>query len=246
MCGICGIFDLTGKKRIVDPAVIKQMTGKLLHRGPDGVDYHCDGNLAFGFSRLSIIDLEGGMQPLFSEDGSIILICNGEIFNYIELRRELLEKGHHFKTRTDVEVIIHLYEENGREPGFLNRLNGQFAFALYDFKKQQLFCARDHFGIIPFFYTVAHDFFIFASEIKAILAHPGVEKAVDLVGLDQVFSFPGLISPRTMFKHIKSLDNGHYLRVSPSAAAGGTVHVDDMNGIEYWDVIYPRHSCLNR
>ncbi|NIM15658.1 MAG: asparagine synthase (glutamine-hydrolyzing) [Candidatus Aminicenantes bacterium] len=240
MCGICGIFDLKGKKRIVDSTVIKKMTRKLLHRGPDGVDYYTDGDLTFGFSRLSIIDLEGGMQPLFSEDGSIIMICNGEIFNYIELRWELLEKGHRFKTRTDVEVIIHLYEESGREAGFLNQLNGQFAFALYDFKKQQLFCARDHFGVIPFFYTTADDFFIFGSEIKAILEHPLVEKAVDLVGLDQVFSFPGLISPRTMFKHIKSLDNGHYLQVSPSAAAGVTVNVDDINVFEYWDVIYPQ------
>lgn len=227
MCGICGIFDLNRKKR-VDGSIIKQMTSKLLHRGPDGEDHYINGNIAFGFSRLSIIDLEGGMQPLFNEDRSIILICNGEIFNYIELREELIKKGHRFKTRTDVEVLVHLYEESGTD--FLNQLNGQFAFAIFDFKKQQLFCARDHFGVIPFFYTTADDFFIFGSEIKAVLQHPAVKREVDLVGLDQVFSFPGLISPRTMFKDIKSLENGHYLIVKS---------LGNMKDSEYWDVIYP-------
>ena len=227
MCGICGVFDLKHKKRI-DISIIERMTSTLLHRGPDGENFYVDGNLGYGFSRLSIIDLRGGMQPLFNEDRSIILICNGEIFNYIELRKELIKKGHCFKTRTDVEVLVHLYEEKGTD--FLNQLNGQFAFAIFDFKKQQLFCARDHFGVIPFFYTTADDFFIFGSEIKAILQHPAVKREVDLVGLDQVFSFPGLMSPRTMFKDIRSLENGHYLMVK----APGNI-----KDIEYWDVIYP-------
>ncbi len=204
------------------------MTGKLLHRGPDGVNYYFDDRLSFGFTRLSIIDLEGGMQPIFNEDGSIITICNGEIFNYIELREELIKKGHRFRTQTDVEVILHLYEEKGTE--FLNRLNGQFAFVIFDFKNQQLFCARDHFGIIPFFYNTADDFFIFASEIKAILEHPKVKREVDLVGLDQILSLPGLVGPQTMFKSIKSLENGHYLLVKD----GGSIE-----DVEYWDVIYP-------
>ena len=227
MCGISGIFDLKSKKRI-HHAIIKKMTDPLWHRGPDGVRYYVNENIAFGFSRLSIIDLEGGMQPISNEDGSIIMICNGEIFNYIELRQELINRGHKFKTGTDVEVIIHLYEET--ETKFLNQMNGQFAFALFDFKKQQLFCARDQFGIIPFYYTVADDCFIFGSEIKAILQHPGVKREVELVGLDQIFSFPGLICPRTMFKNIKSLENGHYLIVN---STGRT------KDIEYWDLIYP-------
>jgi asparagine synthase (glutamine-hydrolysing) len=168
------------------------------------------------------------MQPLFNEDGSIVLICNGEIFNYIELREQLIKKGHCFKTQSDVEVLIHLYEESGTE--FINRLNGQFAFAMFDFKNQLLFCARDHFGVIPFFYTIADDFFIFASEIKAIMEHPKIKREVDMVGLDQVFSFPGLISPRTMFKNIRSLKNGHYLLVKGP---------DDIRVVEYWDVVYP-------
>lgn len=227
MCGICGFFDLKNKKR-VDGTIIKRMVQTLLHRGPDGVDYYVNGNMAFGFSRLSIIDLEGGMQPIFNEDESIIIICNGEIFNYIELRKELIERGHNFRTRSDVEVIIHLYEESGTD--FLNRLNGQFAFAVFDLKKNQLFCARDHFGILPFFYTIVDDLFIFGSEIKAVLEHPQVKKEVDLIGLDQIFSFPGLISPRTMFKNIKSLENGHYLIVNPGKS---------MKDIEYWDLNYP-------
>lgn len=227
MCGICGVFDLKRKKRI-ENHIIRKMTDKLLHRGPDGVKYYSDGNLSLGFARLSIIDLEGGMQPIFNEDGSIVMICNGEIFNYIELREELIKRGHRFKTQTDVEVLLHLYEEKQTE--FLNQLNGQFAFAIFDFRKQLFFCVRDHFGIIPFFYTIADDFFIFSSEIKSILEHPQVKKEVDLVGLDRILSFPGLIGSRTMFKNIKSLENGHYLIVRD---------LDSIEDIEYWDVIYP-------
>jgi asparagine synthase (glutamine-hydrolysing) len=228
MCGICGYIDLKREKRIKDSTIVKKMTDTLFHRGPDGADQYINGNVAFGFSRLSIIDLEGGMQPLFNEDKSIILICNGEIFNYIELRESLVKKGHHFKTHTDVEVLIHLYEDFGTD--FLNQLNGQFAFAIFDFKKNQFFCARDHFGVIPLFYTISDDYFIFGSEIKAILEHPKVKREVDLVGLDQVFCFPGLISPRTMFKNIRSLENGHYLVVKDA---------DHIKDVEYWDLVYP-------
>ena len=227
MCGICGIYDLKRQNRIEQP-VIEAMTGTLRHRGPDDTGYYSNKHIAFGFTRLSIIDLDGGMQPLFNEDRSLVLICNGEIFNYIELRRELIAKGHTFTTNTDVEVLLHLYEDKGTE--FLNELNGQFAFALFDFKKQCLFCARDHFGIIPFFYTAADGLFIFASEIKALLEHPRVKRNVDPAGLDQVFSFPGLISPRTMFRDIKSLKNGHYLSVAEPAG---------IKDVEYWDLVYP-------
>jgi asparagine synthase (glutamine-hydrolysing) len=228
MCGICGVWDLKAKKRN-NLSDIRRMTEKLVHRGPDDMDCYCNENLALGFTRLSIIDLEGGMQPIFSEDKSIVLVCNGEIFNYIELRQYLEERNHQFSTNTDVEVLIHLYEDKGTD--FLNELNGQFAFVIFDNKRQELFCARDHFGVIPFFYTYKDGLFIFASEIKAILEHQAVEKEVDLVGLDQVFSFPGLISPRTAVENIKSLENGHYLQVKKSH------HIIDK---EYWDVIYPQ------
>jgi asparagine synthase (glutamine-hydrolysing) len=235
MCGICGFVKFGRSASGEDEAIIKRMNSKLLHRGPDAQDTLIFDNVAMGFSRLSIIGLGNGMQPIFNEDESLALICNGEIFNYIELRDELRSKGHTFKTETDVEVIVHLYEEHGE--AFLNRMNGQFAFALYDKKKQQLFCTRDQMGIVPFYYTVAQDIFIFASEIKAILQHPAVERAVDLVGLDQVFTFPGLISPRTMFKNIKSLENGHYLVVDRNG------HIDKR---EYWDLIYPEKGTAGK
>jgi asparagine synthase (glutamine-hydrolysing) len=232
MCGICGFIDLKQRKRNTgDRGIVENMTRTLRHRGPDEWGCFIQGPAALGISRLSIIDLEGGMQPIFNEDRTIVLVCNGEIFNYIELRRDLQDRGHGFSTRTDVEVIIHLYEEYG--PDCVRRLNGQFAFALFDFNTGSLFCARDHFGIAPFFYTKTRDHFIFASEIKAILEHPGVEREVDLTGLDQVLTFPGLIDPRTMFKNIKSLENGHYLLLD----------IDDPGGrvkdVEYWDLIYP-------
>ena len=228
MCGICGFVKTESSVSAEDCRSIKKMNEKLFHRGPDAQDTLLMDNFAFGFSRLSIIGLDNGMQPISNEDGSLILICNGEIFNYLELRASLKAKGHIFTTNSDVEVIIHLYEEYGTE--FLNKLNGQFAFALFDRQKKTLFAARDHFGIIPFFYTYVDNTFIFGSEIKAILEHPKVTCEVDLVGLDQVFTFAGLISPRTMFKNINSLENGHYLIIN---------HLGEVRKVEYWDLIFP-------
>ncbi|MEO0553050.1 MAG: asparagine synthase (glutamine-hydrolyzing) [Bacteroidota bacterium] len=228
MCGICGFVRFDKKVAGKDRHIIQEMNSKLLHRGPDDQDVLLFENVALGFSRLSIIGLDNGMQPVSNEDGSVILICNGEIFNYIELREELKQKGHTFQTLSDVEVIVHLYEEYGVE--FLNELNGQFAFTLYDKKRRLLFCARDQMGIVPFFYTLVDNMFVFASEVKAILEHPQVPKTIDPVGLDQTFTFAGLISPRTMFKNISSLENGHYLLVNDYGEI-----VDE----EYWDLIYP-------
>jgi asparagine synthase (glutamine-hydrolysing) len=228
MCGICGFIKFEANITEGDDRVIERMNRRLFHRGPDAQDTLLFDNVALGFSRLSIIGLENGMQPIFNEDGSLLLICNGEIFNYIELRDVLKSKGHQFRTSSDVEVILHLYEEYGMD--FLNKLNGQFAFALYDKRHKRLFCARDQLGILPFFYTCVGDTFIFGSEIKAILEHPAVEIAVDVVGLDQTFTFAGLISPRTMFKNIHSLENGHYLCIDEQG---------NISKQEYWDIIYP-------
>ena len=228
MCGICGFIRFDNELTDQDQTTIRNMNSKLIHRGPDAQDVLTYENVAMGFTRLSIIGVDNGMQPLTNEDDSLILICNGEIFNYIELKEELIQKGHQFKTETDIEVILHLYEDFGMD--FLNELNGQFAFAIYDKAKKALFCARDQMGIIPFFYTMVEDNFIFGSEIKAILEHPAVKAEVDLVGLDQILTFAGLASPRTMFKDIKSLENGHYLVVDANAT---------INDIEYWDLIYP-------
>jgi len=227
MCGICGFIKFNQRVSEEDSSIISAMNNKLIHRGPDAQDTLLFENVALGFTRLSIIGLENGMQPIYNEDESIVLVCNGEIFNYLELTKQLKNKGHSFRTSSDVEVIIHLYEEHGID--FLNQLNGQFAFALYDKRERLMFCARDQMGIIPFFYTIADGTFIFGSEIKAILEHPLVHPEVDMVGLDQVFTFAGLLSPRTMFKNIKSLENGHCI----------TVHDGEIKDTEYWDLIYP-------
>jgi asparagine synthase (glutamine-hydrolysing) len=227
MCGICGYYDMSGERKPESDILVK-MADTIAHRGPDSSGYYVKDVAGFGFRRLSLIDLEGGHQPLYNEDHSLALICNGEIYNYKELREVLIKKGHSFRTNSDVEVILHLYEERGFD--FLNDLNGQFAFALYDAKKRQLILARDQFGINPLYYTIVNDTFIFGSEIKALLAHPLVKLEVDLTGLDQVLTFPGVVSPRTMFKGINSLKSGHYITVQ-----GHNVQIH-----EYWDLVYPK------
>ncbi|HEX8149203.1 MAG TPA: asparagine synthase (glutamine-hydrolyzing) [Pyrinomonadaceae bacterium] len=230
MCGFAGYIDLRGE-RAASPGVLERMADTLVHRGPDSAGYLADGPVGLGFRRLSIIDLEGGDQPIYNEDGSLVLVCNGEIYNYRELRAGLERKGHRFRTACDVEVLLHLYEEEGAD--LLNRLNGQFAFVIYDRRDRSLFIARDHFGINPLYYTVADGVLVFASEVKAILEHPLVERAVDLTGLDQILSFPGLVSPRTIFKGVESLESGHYL----TAGGGRGVRVG-----QYWDLDYPREG----
>ena len=226
MCGFVGYTDLR-YERPAERELLRRMSNKLIHRGPDSDGFFVDGSTGLGFRRLSIIDLAGGDQPICNEDDSIVLMCNGEIYNYRPLRDELEQKGHVFRTQSDVEVLLHLYEEEGK--GFLNKLNGQFAFVIYDRRDRSLFLARDHFGINPLFYTISNGTLIFASEIKAILEHPLVAREVDLTGLDQILSFPGVVSPRTMFKGIESLKSGHYV-----SAKNGDVSVR-----EYWDLDYP-------
>ncbi|MFA7061826.1 MAG: asparagine synthase (glutamine-hydrolyzing), partial [Pedobacter sp.] len=226
MCGIAGMFDRKSGGR-ADPDILKMMTDALIHRGPDDSGFYHEPQVGLGFRRLSIVDLVGGNQPLYNEDRSLVIVCNGEIFNFPGLRRELEEKGHRFATRCDVEVLLHLYEESG--PDFLPRLNGQFALALYDTRLRRLLLARDHVGIAPLFYTEQDGLFLFASEIKGLLAHPSVKREVDLTGLDQVFAFPGCLAPRTMFKGISSLKSGYFMLV-------------DEQGISehcYWDMEYP-------
>lgn len=227
MCGLVGYMDMDQERRI-SKTILTRMMETLHHRGPDSHGCFLDENIGLGFQRLSIIDIVGGNQPLFNEDRSVLLVCNGEIYNHIELRTYLLQKGHTFRTKSDVEVIIHLYEEEGFT--FLNKLNGQFAFALYDQKENSLFLARDHFGIAPLHYTCTDGLFIFASEIKAILEHPAVYRAVNLTGLDQILSFPGLVSPTTMFENIHSLPSGHAIVIKDF----------ELKITQYWDLDYPK------
>jgi asparagine synthase (glutamine-hydrolysing) len=223
MCGIVGIFDRTGKTPVRED-LLERMNDCLVHRGPDDSGYFRQGDLAFGFRRLSIIDPAGGNQPMFNEDETLALVCNGEIYNYKELRASLVKKGHRFRSACDVEVILHLFEEEG--PAFIRRLNGQFAFALFDQRRQTLLIARDHAGIVPLFYTQAGGHFIFSSEIKAILRHPAVRREVNLGCLDQIISFPGYVSPNTMFRDIHSLKPGHFLQVDRQ----------EVTLREYWDL----------
>lgn len=226
MCGIAGFIDLTGRRR-ADPAVLNAMMGVIAHRGQDGESTFVEGSLAIGFRRLAILDVPGGRQPFLNEDGSVVLFCNGEIFDYIELRTDLIRRGHRFRSRCDVEVMVHMYEEAGIN--FLNDLNGQFAAVIFDKRKQALYLARDHCGIAPLHYGLFQGTLVFSSEIKAVLQHPLTPRRVDLTGLEQVMTFPGLVSPRTMFEGISSLQPGHYMRVE-----NGNTAIE-----EYWDLIYP-------
>lgn len=223
MCGICGIYDRV-ENSLDNSAVIQNMMKTLTHRGPDDARFLVDEKVTLGFVRLSIMDLQDGMQPMYNEDQSIVTICNGEIYNYKELRAELKEKGHVFHTECDVEVISHLYEEHG--PQFIKRLNGQFAICVYDRRKKELFLGRDYVGIAPLFYTKVGDSLIFGSEMKSILAYPGVDKTLDITALDQMVSFPGILAPRTIFKHIKSVESGHYLLIKE----------EEIQNCEYWDL----------
>jgi asparagine synthase (glutamine-hydrolysing) len=211
------------------------MAGVLSHRGPDDTGLHLGPGYGLGFRRLAIVDLAGGRQPMHACDARIVSICNGEIYNHRELRRELTARGCALRTACDVEVIPHLYELDG--PDFVGRLNGQFALAIVDERRRELLLARDHVGIAPLFYTVLGDTLLFASEIKALLRHPAVPRAVDLTGLDQNLTWPGPVSPRTLFQGIRSLPPGHRLRFSERG-----LHVE-----RYWDLDYPRdeETCLS-
>jgi asparagine synthase (glutamine-hydrolysing) len=197
MCGIAGIISASHRD------VIRSMTRVMGHRGPDGEGYYEDNNISLGHRRLSIIDLEGGKQPIANEDGNLQLVCNGEIYNSPELREELIGKGHRFRTHTDVEVILHLYEEYGQN--CVRRLRGMFAFAIWDSAKKNLFLARDHMGQKPLFYYKGPDEFIFASEIKAILETGRVKPEIELDSLWHYVSLRFIPDQYSLFKGVKKL-----------------------------------------
>jgi asparagine synthase (glutamine-hydrolysing) len=231
MCGIVGCADLH-ERRAPDRRVLERMANALIHRGPDSEGYLISDHVGMATRRLSIVDLRTGDQPIANEDGTVTVCCNGEIFNHEQLRRELEAAGHVFRTSSDVEVLVHLYEVHGTK--LLDRLNGQFSFAIYDRPRRRLLLARDQVGITPLHYTVVDGELVFGSEIKALLAHPKVRRQVDLGGLDQVMMLPGLVSPRTMFAGIRSLPPGHLL-----VAEDGRIRVE-----QYWDLDYPLAEAL--
>jgi len=210
MCGICGklAFD---PRDTVAPELVKAMAATIEHRGPDDEGYYVSGPVGLGFRRLSIIDLKSGHQPLSNEDGTIWIVFNGEIYNYQELRTFLLSKGHVFKTRTDTEVIVHLYEELG--PECLQKLRGMFAFAIWDEKARTLLLARDRVGIKPLYYHLTGSSLSFASELKAILSDPSVDRAIAPDLIDRFLTFMYVPGAETLLKGIQKLPPGHYLLI---------------------------------
>lgn len=207
MCGIVGFVD--NKTKTKKEAIIKNMADKIAHRGPDSEGFYNDSVVSLGHRRLSIIDLsEKGTQPIYNEDKSKVIVFNGEIYNYKEIKEELLKKGHKFKTETDTEVIIHGYEEYGVE--LFPKLRGMFAFVIYDKEKNELIGARDHFGIKPFYYYKTNDEFMFASEIKAFLGHPDFKKEVNKKALKMYLIFQYSVFEETFFKNVFKLKPGHY------------------------------------
>lgn len=201
MCGICGIIRKGDNKDI-----IKKMNDRIMHRGPDGEGYYIDGNVAFGHRRLSIIDLSTGDQPIYNEDNSVVTVYNGEIYNYLELRGELESLGHEFKTKSDTEVLVHGYEEWHTD--LPKHLRGMFAFAIYDKNRNEIFLARDNFGIKPLYYANMNDSFMFASEIKSFLDVPDFKKEFNEEILETYLEFSFVPTNETFFKGVYRLDAG--------------------------------------
>lgn len=203
MCGFVGFVSEIDNKDIV----IKKMSDRIVHRGPDSEGFFTDDSVAFGFRRLSIIDLEEGSQPIFNEDDSKVIMFNGEIYNYQEIKADLVEKGHIFKTHTDTEVILHGFEEYGKE--ILQKLRGMFAFVIWDRETKVLFGARDHFGIKPFYYSPKENELLFGSEIKSFMPYPGFEKMVNQEALKHYLVFQYSVLEETFFKNVFKLRPGH-------------------------------------
>jgi len=210
MCGICGFAGFS------DRELLDRMMKALHHRGPDEEGSYETSNISLGHKRLSIIDLKTGSQPIFNEDRSICIVFNGEIYNYKDLRKCLENNGHRFYTQTDTEVIVHLFEEEGI--GCVRKLNGEFAFCLFDIKKESLFLVRDRLGIRPLYYWQKEDVLIFASGIKPILLHSGVSKDLDPSSLDAYLTLRYIPADGTMFKEIKRLPPASILTFSSGKA----------------------------
>ena len=230
MCGIVGIVELLENQPLEQTTLrqrLVQMLALIRHRGPDQFGIYLDQQAGLGSARLSIIDLSHGQQPISNENDSLWIVFNGEIFNYIELRSEMERRGHTFTTTTDTEVILHLYEDSG--PDCLRRLNGQFALAIWDATRRELFLARDRLGVRPLFYTRCGSTLIFASEIKAILAHPQVQAEIDPQAMDQIFTCWSVLSPYSAFRDIWQVPPGHYL-----VARNGEARLE-----RYWQLSFP-------
>lgn len=229
MCGIAGSIQLDQSKSATR-GLLDRMLTSIFHRGPDEDGRLIDRELAMGMRRLSIIDLADGKQPIFDESGRYGIVFNGEIYNYRELRKELESRGHQFKTNSDTEVIVHLFEERGAK--CVDELRGMFAFAVWDNRERKLFIARDRMGIKPLYFSVIDNELVFASEIKAILQHPNYSPAMDLTSLSQFLSLKFVPAPRTLFKNIHSLQPGHSIDVGNG----------DISIKQYWDLSFEKSA----
>lgn len=224
MCGICGIFHFD-RGDSVEHRVLAAMNQQILHRGPDEDGFYVQANVGLAMRRLSIIDLRSGQQPMSNEDGTVWLVYNGEIYNHAQLRAQLEARGHRYRSRSDTETIIHLYEEYGRN--CVRYLRGMFAFALWDTRRRILFAARDRLGIKPFYYLRSPQAFLFGSEIKALLAHPFVHPELNRDALPEYLAFGYLSGPGTLYCDIQKLPPGHTIEVDE----GGALRID-----AYWDL----------
>ncbi len=224
MCGICGMFHF-GEERAAERNVLRSMNDQIAHRGPDDDGMFFDGGVGIAMRRLSIIDLKTGHQPLSNEDGTIWIVYNGEIYNHAELRERMLARGHTYRTRSDTETIVHLYEEYGRD--CVKHLRGMFAFVIWDKKRRILFGARDRLGIKPFYYRLQGNTFLFGSEIKAILAYPTVKAEFNPAVLPEYLAFGYVAGEETFFSGIRKLPAGHTLELNQA----GELHIQ-----RYWDL----------
>ena len=234
MCGIVGIFDTRGAREI-DPALVRRMNETQHHRGPDEGDVYTEPGVGFGHRRLSIIDLSSGQQPLFNEDHSVVVVFNGEIYNYQELMEELLQLGHTFRTRCDTEVIVHAWEQWGE--ACVDRFRGMFAFGLWDRNQQTLFMARDRLGVKPFYYALLPDgMFIFGSELKALRAVPGLPREIDPRAVEDYFAYGYVPEPKTIYKSAHKLSPGFTLTLK--------VGQPMPQPKQFWDVPFKPHAAM--
>ncbi len=231
MCGIAGFLLPPGGR--ADRAILERMVGTIRHRGPDAVGYHVDGRVALGVARLRVIDLETGDQPIANEDGSAHVVLNGEIYNYRRLRDELQALGHRFSTRSDTEVIVHGWEAFGE--ACPEALNGMFAFAVWDRRREELFLARDRMGEKPLYYTFVDGALVFASELRAMLAYPGVRRRLDLRGLARYLAFDYIPDPHAILEDVAKLPPGHSLTVN-----GGKARTQ-----RYWEIPFAPDETLD-
>ncbi|HXX72187.1 MAG TPA: asparagine synthase (glutamine-hydrolyzing), partial [Candidatus Acidoferrales bacterium] len=226
MCGICGKLELRDNTPPVSADTLRRMLDSIEHRGPDDKGIYRSARVGLGHRRLKIIDLTTGNQPLCNEDGTIWIVYNGEVYNFKELSSYLVQKGHRFKSTSDTEVIVHLYEEFGEE--CVKQLRGMFSFALWDDKQKTLLLARDRVGIKPMYYYQTSESLLFASEIKAILADPSVQCEIDPPQLDCFLTYFCVPGQQTLFKNVRKLEPGHYM----------TVKNGQVNVTQYWDLSF--------